>query len=48
MATSAANERVFGIDDHVVNSRRANLKELLSERPVLFHQCSQKEALKFD
>jgi len=37
MATIADNERVFCIDDHVVNSRRANPNELLSERhTVLF------------
>jgi len=48
MATSAANELVFSIDDHVVNCRRANLEEFLSERHILFQQCSEKEALKFD
>jgi len=48
MVTSTANERVFSIDDHVVNSRRANLKEFLGERHTLFQQCSEKEALKFD
>jgi len=48
MANRAANERVFSIDDHVVNSRRAYLKEFLSERHTLFQQCFEKEALKFD
>jgi len=45
MATSAANEGVFIIDDHVVNSRRGNSKEFLSKRLALFQQCSAKEAL---
>ena len=31
MATGAANERVFSIDGHVVNSKWATLKEFLSE-----------------
>jgi len=35
MATSAANERVFSIDGHVVNSRRANLKSS-SVNDILF------------
>jgi len=50
MATSAANEWVFSIDDHVVNSRSAKLKEFLSERQTLLQQCSEKEkeTLKFD
>jgi len=49
MATSAANEREFIIiDDHVVNSRRANLKEFFGERHTLFQQRSEKEAPKFD
>jgi len=26
MATSAAGERMFGMDDYVVNSKRVNLK----------------------
>ena len=36
IATTAANEGVFIIDDHVVNSRKANLKEFFSERQTLF------------
>ena len=48
METSAANEGLFLNDDHVMNSRRANLKEFLSERHTLFQQCSEKEALKVD
>jgi len=30
------NEFLHSIDDHVVNSRRANLKETLSERQTFF------------
>jgi len=48
MATRASNERVFSIDDHVVNSRREHLKEVLGKRHAIFQQCSEKEALKFD
>jgi len=48
MSSSAANERLFLIDDHGVTNRSANLKEFLSERHTLFQQCSVKEALKFD
>jgi len=48
MSTIADIERVFSIDHQVVNSRRANLKEFLSEQHILFQQCSEKEALKFD
>jgi len=47
MATSGANERVFSINDHVVNSRRANLKESFSERYNFFKKCCEKEVLKF-
>jgi len=49
-ATSAANssERVFSIDDHVVDSKRANLKDFFSERLTLFQQCFEKVALKSD
>jgi len=48
MAKSAANKRVFIIDNHVVNGRRGNLNEYLIERQTLFQQCSEKEVLKFD
>ena len=48
MAKSAANKRVFIIDNHVVNGRRGNLNEYLIERQNLFQQCSEKEVLKFD
>jgi len=48
MTTSAANERVSNIDDHVVNSRSANLQEFVSERHTLFQQYSEKKAMKFD
>jgi len=41
------NERVFSIDDHIVNNRRVNLKDFLSGRHTLFQQWFEKEALKF-
>jgi len=47
MAISAANERVLSIDHHVVNSRRANLKESLSEGHTFFNSA-EKNAQKFD
>jgi len=47
MATSAANERVFSMDSYMVNSRRANLQDFISERHSLYQQCFGKGALKF-
>jgi len=41
MATSAANERVCSIDDDVVNSRRANLKEFFSKRHTFLTVLSE-------
>jgi len=50
MATGAANERVFSMDEHVVNSRGASLKrssvnDILSLNSAL---KAEKEALKVD
>jgi len=47
MATSAANERVFSMDSYMVNSRRANLQDFISEPHSLYQQCFGKGALKF-
>jgi len=43
MADSAANDRVFNIEDHVVYSRRVNLKESLSERHAVFNSALRKK-----
>ena len=45
MATSAANERLCSIDDDVVNSRRANLKEFFSKRHTFFNSALRNQRL---
>jgi len=43
MVASTANEQVFSIDDHVLNNRRANLKESLSEQRTFFNSALSKK-----
>ena len=48
MAISAAADRVFSMDDHVVNSRRENLKRSSVNDILFFKQCSENEAPKLN
>ena len=43
ISTTSASERVFSIGDHIVNSRRANLKRLSMKRHNLFQYYSEKK-----
>ena len=45
-ATTVSSEQVFSMAVHVVNSRKENLNQFVSQRHALFQQCCKNEAFK--